>query len=49
MKHELCLQRVFRDYAEALIYVKDAIKIYNEKRVIITKGYKTPNEIFNAA
>ncbi len=49
LKHELGLKRVFRDYAEALIYVKDAIKIYNEKRIIITKGYKTPNEILNAA
>lgn len=49
LKHELGLNRVFRDFDEALVYVKDAIKIYNDKRIIITKGYKTPFEILNVA
>lgn len=49
LKHELGLKKIFRDYEEALVYVKDAIRTYNEKRIIITKGYKTPNEILNAA
>jgi transposase InsO family protein len=49
LKHELGLKKIFRNYEETLIYVKDAIKIYNEKRIIITKDYKTPYEILNAA
>jgi len=49
LKHELDLKRIFRDYEEAFIYVRDAIKIYNEKRIIITKDYHTPHEILNVA
>ncbi|MDN5353373.1 MAG: putative transposase [Candidatus Cloacimonadota bacterium] len=49
LKHELGLKRIFRDYEEALLYVRDAIKIYNEKRIITTKEYRTPNEILNVA
>lgn len=49
LKHELGLKKIFKDYEEALLYVKDAIKIYNRERLIITKGYKTPYEILSAA
>jgi len=49
LKHELGLKKEFKDFDEALLYVKDAIRIYNEERIIITKGYKTPYEILSAA
>lgn len=49
LKHELGLNKIFKDFDEALLYVKDAIKIYNEKRIIIAKGYKTPFDILNVA
>ncbi len=49
LKHELNLNKTFRNYEEALLYVKDAIKIYNEQRIIITQNYRTPYEVINAA
>ncbi len=49
LKHELGLERRFRDFDDALKYVEEAVRIYNEERLIITQGYRTPNEILNAA
>ncbi len=49
LKHELGLKRNFRDFDDASRYVKDAIRIYNEDRIIITQNYHTPDEILKAA
>ena len=49
LKHELGLERRFNDFDDALRYVEEAVRIYNEERLIITQGYRTPNEILNAA
>lgn len=49
LKTELSLNKIFSNYEESLSYVKSAISIYNNKRVIRKKDYKTPNEIFHEA
>ncbi|MCD4828333.1 MAG: hypothetical protein K8R90_02735 [Candidatus Cloacimonetes bacterium] len=49
VKYELGLKQRFRDYDEALRYVEEAIRIYNEERIIITQNYRTPIEILKAA
>ena len=46
LKTELSLKKIFSNYNEALGYVKSAIDIYNNLRIIRTKGYRTPHEIF---
>jgi transposase InsO family protein len=45
LKHELYLDRNFEDYDEALLYVNHAIYIYNNERVILSKGMQRPFEI----
>ncbi|MCD4829783.1 MAG: IS3 family transposase [Candidatus Cloacimonetes bacterium] len=49
LKHELGLKQRFRDYDDALRHVEEAIRIYNEERLIITQDYRTPRDILNAA
>lgn len=49
LKHELGLERTFRDFDDAQKYIEEAVRIYNEERLIITQGYRTPNEILKAA
>jgi putative transposase len=45
LKHELNLKKVFKDYNDALLYVKEAINIYNNKRLIGSKEYQTPADL----
>lgn len=49
LKHELALKKTFEDFDEAVKYLKDAIKIYNNERIIISNGYKTPAEMLKVA
>ncbi len=41
LKHELGLRRRFMDFDDALKYVEEAVRIYNEERLIITQNYRT--------
>jgi len=48
LKQEFMLDKTFPDIRTARKAVKEAIKIYNEKRPHMSLGYKTPEQIYKA-
>lgn len=49
LKTEIGLNRIFASYDVALRYVESAINIYNKLRIIRTKKYRTPIEVYHEA
>ena len=49
LKDEFYLDQCFFDTAHASMATKNAIDIYNHKRLHLSLGYKTPNWVFNNA
>lgn len=47
LKDEFYLDQVFFSTQHAIMAVKNAIKIYNSKRLHLSLGYKTPDMVFN--
>ena len=48
LKDEFYLDQCFFDTEKAKLATKSAIKLYNNKRLHLSLGYKTPNEVFAA-
>jgi transposase InsO family protein len=48
LKQEFMLDKTFPDINTARKAVKEAIKIYNEKRPHMSLGYRTPEQVYNA-
>ena len=48
LKDEFYLDQCFFDTEKAKLATKSAIKLYNNKRLHLSLGYKTPNEVFVA-
>lgn len=48
LKQEFMLDKVFPDIRTARNAVREAIKIYNEKRPHMSLGYKTPEQVYYA-
>ena len=46
LKDEFYLDQVFYSLSHARDAVKNAIEIYNSKRLHLSLGYKTPNYVF---
>lgn len=49
LKDEFYLDQCFMNTSNACAATKSAIDIYNNKRLHLSLGYKTPNMIFNNA
>ena len=49
LKDEFYLDQCFFDTGHAVVATKNAINIYNHKRLHLSLGYKTPNWVFNNA
>lgn len=49
LKDEFYLGQCFFSTGHACIAAKNAIKIYNSKRLHLSLGYKTPNMVFKNA
>jgi len=49
LKDEFYLDQCFFDTSHALVATKNAIDIYNHKRLHLSLGFKTPNRVFNNA
>jgi len=49
LKDEFYLDQCFFDTAHASVATRNAIDIYNHKRLHLSLGYKTPNRVFNNA
>lgn len=48
LKDEFYLDQCFFDTEKARLATKSAIKLYNNKRLHLSLGYKTPNRVFEA-
>jgi putative transposase len=48
LKDEFYLDQCFFDTEKAKVATKSAIELYNNKRLHLSLGYKTPNEVFAA-
>ena len=48
LKQEFMLAKTFPDIMTARKAVKEAIRIYNEKRPHMSLGYKTPDQVYKA-
>lgn len=49
LKDEFYLDQTFTSLHRAKFATRNAIKIYNNKRLHLSVGYKTPNMMFNNA